>query len=98
MALFAAKSELLLWKINITSLKEKHSDEVIAWQHLECHVYFCTVILILLPVHRHQVRMRKKKLYPMSHFKEQRSVEHSDIKLDGKHCVYNVVIFKLCQI
>lgn len=81
-ALFAAKSELLLQKINITSLREKHSDEVTAW-HLECHVYFCTVTFILLPVHRHQVRMRKK-LYQMSHFKEQRSVEYSDIKLDGK--------------
>ena len=30
MALFAAKSELLFQKINIASLKEKHSDEVIA--------------------------------------------------------------------
>ena len=29
-ALFAAKSELLLQKINITSLREKHSDEVTA--------------------------------------------------------------------
>lgn len=81
MALFDAEW-ITLAKINITSLKEKHSDEV-TFDILSA-MYFCTV-KHLFCYQCTDIKLEWEKIISnVTHFKEQRSVEYSDIKLDGK--------------